>query len=125
MGRGGVSSGIEDSEVRASNLEPIVRSYRQFSAPMERGPSKQSKEDEEKQNYYVNIGYAIQTLREEFPDIFYRELRFDIYRFNSISYSIIVCFGLIIRLVSERMIEKLRNFLFLTCHVLIYVPDYF
>ena len=32
----GVSSGIEDSEVRVSNLEPIVRSYRQFSAPVKR-----------------------------------------------------------------------------------------
>ena len=81
-GRGEVSSGIEESEVRVSNLEPIVRSYRQFLAPMERGPSKQSKGDEEKHNYYVNIGYAIQTLREEFLDIFYRELRFDIYRFE-------------------------------------------
>ena len=30
-GRGGVSSGIEELEVRVSNLEPIVRSYGQFS----------------------------------------------------------------------------------------------
>ena len=36
----GVSSGIEDSEVRVSNLEPIVRSYGQFSAPVKRGSSK-------------------------------------------------------------------------------------
>lgn len=42
--------------------------------------SKQRKEDEEKQDYYVNMGYAIRSLREEFPDLFYRELTFDIYR---------------------------------------------
>ncbi|MED6112410.1 hypothetical protein PIB30_061487 [Stylosanthes scabra] len=42
--------------------------------------SRQSKAEEEKQNYYVNLGYAIRTLREEFPDLFYKELSFDIYR---------------------------------------------
>lgn len=41
---------------------------------------KPSKEDEEKQNYYVNTGNAIRTLRNEFPELFYRELSFDIYR---------------------------------------------
>lgn len=42
-------------------------------------------EDEEgrKQDYYVNTGYAIRTLREEFPQLFYRELNFDIYRYNN------------------------------------------
>ena len=81
-GRGGVSSGMEQSKVRVSDLELIMRLYGQFSVPMKQGPSKQSKEDKEKQIYYVNIGYAIQTLREEFPDLFYRELIFDIYRFE-------------------------------------------
>ncbi|TYI43635.1 hypothetical protein ES332_A01G183400v1 [Gossypium tomentosum] len=42
---------------------------------MKRG-SKPGKEEEEKQDYYVNMGYAIRTLREEFLDIFYRELIF-------------------------------------------------
>ncbi|GFZ00978.1 hypothetical protein Acr_14g0006130 [Actinidia rufa] len=44
--------------------------------------TKTSKEDEEKQNYHVNTGYAIRTLREEFPELFYKELAFDIYRFE-------------------------------------------
>ncbi|XP_020097433.1 uncharacterized protein LOC109716414 [Ananas comosus] len=35
---------------------------------------------DDKQDYYVNLGYAIRTLREEFPDIFYKEPKFDIYR---------------------------------------------
>lgn len=44
-------------------------------------PSRKDKEDErKKQDYYVNTGYAIRTLREEFPELFYRELSFDIYR---------------------------------------------
>lgn len=82
----GVSSSIKEPEVRISVLEQSVMSYGQFSAPVKRGSSKQSKEDEEKQkqkqNYYVNTGYAIRTLREEFPELFYRELSFDIYRFE-------------------------------------------
>ncbi|KAL5989186.1 hypothetical protein ACLOJK_010076 [Asimina triloba] len=35
---------------------------------------------DKQQRYYVNLGYAIRTLREEFPQLFYRELSFDIYR---------------------------------------------
>lgn len=80
----GVISSIKEPEVRVSVLEQSVMSYGQFSAPVKRGSSKQSKEDEEKQkqNYYVNTGNAIRTLREEFPELFYRELSFDIYRFE-------------------------------------------
>ena len=77
----GVRSSIKESEVRVSDLEQSAL-YGQFSAPVKPGSSKQSKEDEEKQNYYVNTGYAIRTLREEFPELFYRELSFDIYRFE-------------------------------------------
>ncbi|KAH1079503.1 hypothetical protein GYH30_054182 [Glycine max] len=33
-----------------------------------------------KQQYYVNLGYSIRSLREDFPALFYRELSFDIYR---------------------------------------------
>lgn len=70
-----------------------VKLYGQFSAPMKQG-SKPSKEEEEKRDYYVNMGYAIRTLREEFPGLFYRELSFDIYRFEFSwgSNSLSVCF---------------------------------
>ncbi|XP_042469140.1 uncharacterized protein LOC122051890 [Zingiber officinale] len=37
-------------------------------------------EEEEKQRYYVNMGYAIRSLREDFTDIFQREPNFEIYR---------------------------------------------
>ncbi|KAK9202264.1 hypothetical protein WN944_017474 [Citrus x changshan-huyou] len=66
------------ARVRVSGISDVgrnVRLYGQFSTPV-----KPSKEEEEKHNYYVNMGYAIRTLREEFPALFYRELSFDIYR---------------------------------------------
>ncbi|PPD87506.1 hypothetical protein GOBAR_DD15560 [Gossypium barbadense] len=71
--------GVKDVGSTVSGLSQNLRLYVQFSAPVKRG-SKSSKEEEEKQDYYVNMGYAIRTLREELPDIFYRELSFDIYR---------------------------------------------
>lgn len=43
-------------------------------------PSKQKQEGPEKQDFHVNIGYAIRTLREELPSMFYKELTYDIYR---------------------------------------------
>ncbi|KAG6748169.1 hypothetical protein POTOM_048070 [Populus tomentosa] len=67
------------SDVRVSGLNQNVRLYGQFSAPVKQ-ETKMTNEEEEKQNYYVNMGYAIRTLREEFPGLFYRELSFDIYR---------------------------------------------
>ncbi|GFP91465.1 hypothetical protein PHJA_001290500 [Phtheirospermum japonicum] len=44
-------------------------------------PSIKTKDEERKKHdYYVNTGYAIRTIREEFPELFYKELSFDIYR---------------------------------------------
>lgn len=63
-------------------LDENVNSYGQFSVPVKQGSKQSKEEEEEKQNYYVNVGYAIRTLREEFPDLFYKELSFDIYRFG-------------------------------------------
>ncbi|XP_061996989.1 uncharacterized protein LOC133714751 [Rosa rugosa] len=74
-----VCAGVKDSAARASELDRNLRSHGQFSAPVKQGP-KPSKEDQEKQEYYVNMGYAIRTVREEFPELFFRELSLDIYR---------------------------------------------
>nr|CAB3471652.1 unnamed protein product [Digitaria exilis] len=42
--------------------------------------ARQREEDEEeRQRYYLNMGYAIRTLREELPDVLYKEPSFDIY----------------------------------------------
>ena len=84
--RAKVRVGLKDIGARVSGLNQSLRLYGQFSAPVKRG-SKPSKEEEEKQNYYLNMGYAIRTLREEFPDLFYKELSFDIYRFEFNSFS--------------------------------------
>ncbi|KAH7433687.1 hypothetical protein KP509_07G081200 [Ceratopteris richardii] len=43
-------------------------------------PPTQKQEDPEKQDFHVNVGYAIRTLREELPCMFYKELSYDIYR---------------------------------------------
>ncbi|XP_050237261.1 uncharacterized protein LOC126686974 [Mercurialis annua] len=64
---------FRSSVVRVSQVNQL---YGHFSAAVEQ----ESKEEAEKQDYYVNMGYAIRTVREEFPDIFYKEPSFDIYR---------------------------------------------
>ena len=38
-------------------------------------------DEEERRRYYLNMGYAIRTLREEIPNVFSKEPTFDIYRF--------------------------------------------
>lgn len=85
-----VSLSIKDVEdVKVLNLGDNVGLYGQLSAPVKESTntmpssSKQSEDEEEKRNYYLNAGYAIRTLREEFPALFYRELSFNIYRFDS------------------------------------------
>ncbi|XVF80155.1 hypothetical protein PTKIN_Ptkin15bG0048000 [Pterospermum kingtungense] len=77
--RAKVRLGVKDIGATVLGSNQSLRLYGQFSAPVKQG-SKPSKEEDEKQNYYLNMGYAIRTLREEFPDLFYRELSFDIYR---------------------------------------------
>jgi hypothetical protein len=54
----------------------------EFSAAVQSGspPPRQKQENCERDNYYVNIGYAIRTLREDLPNMFYKKLNFDIYR---------------------------------------------
>ncbi|XP_042483970.1 uncharacterized protein LOC122064328 [Macadamia integrifolia] len=76
--RVGVCSGTKDGEVLEEDLgfENNGSISWQFSAPV----TKRNREAEEKQDYYVNLGYAIRTLREDLREIFYRELCFDIYR---------------------------------------------
>lgn len=41
---------------------------------------RREEDDEERQRYYLNMGYAIRTLREELPEVLYKEPSFDIYR---------------------------------------------
>ncbi|XP_021887805.1 uncharacterized protein LOC110807088 [Carica papaya] len=77
--RVGADVGVRDCKVRVAGLDQKAKVYGHYTASVKRG-LKQNKEEEEKQNYYVNMGYAIRALREDFPELFYRELRFDIYR---------------------------------------------
>jgi len=77
-----VSCKVKDCAVLSLGLDESVNSYGQFSVPVKSGSKQSKEEEEEKQNYHVNVGYAIRSLREDFPDLFYRELSFDIYRFG-------------------------------------------
>lgn len=43
-------------------------------------PPRQKGDESEKKDFFVNLGYAIRTLREELPTMFYKELTYDIYR---------------------------------------------
>ncbi|XP_010518287.1 PREDICTED: uncharacterized protein LOC104793591 [Camelina sativa] len=49
-----------------------------FSAPVKEDCEITKEED--KQSYYVNMGHAVRSIREEFPLLFYKEPNFDIYR---------------------------------------------
>jgi hypothetical protein len=44
-------------------------------------PPKQRQESNERDNFYVNVGDAIRTLREELPGLFYRKPTFGIFRY--------------------------------------------
>ncbi|KAL2892088.1 hypothetical protein RDABS01_008004 [Bienertia sinuspersici] len=72
---------------KVSTPESNARVYGQFSAPVKPSSSTtlsssslKTKEDEQKRDYYINMGYAIRCLREEFPELFQKEPNFDIYR---------------------------------------------
>jgi hypothetical protein len=41
---------------------------------------RREEDGEERRSYYLNMGYAIRTLREELPDALYKEPSFDIFR---------------------------------------------
>lgn len=56
------------------------RLYVKFSAPVKEDCEISTKKEENKQNYYVNMGHAVRCLREELPSLFYKEPNFDIYR---------------------------------------------
>lgn len=43
-------------------------------------PPKQRQESDGRDNFYVNVGDAIRTLREELPGLFYRKPTYNIYR---------------------------------------------
>lgn len=83
-----ISSSVKDIEEAARGLclgfnVGLCDSFSAMAEPATASPStKPSKEEEQKRDYYLNMGYAIRTIREDFPALFYRELSFDIYRFG-------------------------------------------
>ncbi|KAL2473586.1 hypothetical protein Fot_49322 [Forsythia ovata] len=49
-------------------------------AQVNRTPGAQDKKQNEKDEFFVNLGLAVRTLREELPSIFAKDLNYDIYR---------------------------------------------
>ncbi|KAL2536426.1 uncharacterized protein Fot_17817 [Forsythia ovata] len=90
-------SSVKEAKVSKlrNNINNVGWLYGQFSAPVKPTDtasfaSKKGKEkEEESRNYYVNTGYAIRTLRDEFPELFYRELSFDIYRYRDLRVNVV------------------------------------
>ncbi|PKA59038.1 hypothetical protein AXF42_Ash001131 [Apostasia shenzhenica] len=73
-----VSDPIRDGRLSFVFWSPVLR----VSSASPQPPSlrQQRDGDGDKQDYYVNLGHAIRTLREDYPVIFYKEPSFDIYR---------------------------------------------
>nr|DAD43238.1 TPA_asm: hypothetical protein HUJ06_001468 [Nelumbo nucifera] len=94
-----VRSSVKDCQVKVSAFEENLKLSHKFSTPIKPSSplsSKHNKEEEEKQNYYVNTGYAIRTLREEFRERFYREPRFDILHVQVGNFDFNSCFRFVI-----------------------------
>jgi hypothetical protein len=51
-----------------------------FVKPSAAPAAERRRNEKAKRQYYVNMGHAIRTLREELPVVFYREPSFGIYR---------------------------------------------
>ncbi|KAL2471918.1 Pentatricopeptide repeat-containing protein [Abeliophyllum distichum] len=60
-----------------TNLEPPPP---RGLAQVNRTPGAQDKKQNEKDDFFVNLGLAVRTLREELPSIFAKDLNYDIYR---------------------------------------------
>lgn len=93
--RGGVKDEAKERVIRVSDplrergllpppllSVPLIAGASSASPPSPSVTPQQQRDDgDERHSYYVNMGYAIRTLREDFPDTFQREPNFDIFRF--------------------------------------------
>lgn len=50
------------------------------SGAQDNGPKDAQDKQKEKDDFYVNLGLAVRTLREDIPQIFTKDLNYDIYR---------------------------------------------
>eukprot|EP00475_Leptophrys_vorax_P038470 TRINITY_DN67960_c0_g1_i1.p1 TRINITY_DN67960_c0_g1~~TRINITY_DN67960_c0_g1_i1.p1 ORF type:complete len:422 (-),score=7.93 TRINITY_DN67960_c0_g1_i1:158-1282(-) len=70
----------EDCNEQSGAAPLAIASVDQQKASTHLQTNLQKQESELRDDYYVNVGYAIRTLREELPTMFYREMTYDIYR---------------------------------------------
>lgn len=75
---------VEDIHSGVLSREWIVRSLSSASVQSKSPPKqKEGGKSDDKEDFYLNTGYAIRALREQLPAIFYKEPIFDIYRYGS------------------------------------------
>ncbi|KAG8053086.1 hypothetical protein GUJ93_ZPchr0001g31536 [Zizania palustris] len=79
---GGKVIGVADPvrEGRLPLLPPPLFSVPVTPAESPAAARQREDDEEERRRYYLNMGYAIRTLREDLPDVFNKEPSFDIYR---------------------------------------------
>lgn len=76
-----VSDAVKNNDFNPILSIPILRvSSASPQPPLLRQQLQERGDSDDKQDYYVNLGYAIRTLREDYPIIFYKEPGFGIYR---------------------------------------------
>lgn len=62
-------------------LPPLRDSAQDKPAPVQdKQGSAQDKEKRKKDEFYLNVGIAVRTLREDIPALFHKDLNYDIYR---------------------------------------------
>lgn len=62
------------------------------SAVQDKQGTAQDKEKKERDDFYLNVGMAVRTLREDIPALFYKDLNYDIYRFATLFFRVLILF---------------------------------
>ena len=62
------------------------------SVAQDNGPNDAQDKQQQKDDFYVNLGLAVRTLREDLPLIFTKDLNYDIYRYLTLCYWITTLF---------------------------------
>lgn len=77
------SNSNEFEEDSLSLLSLSVQAPPVRGAQVKTRPSAQDKHQHGKDEFYINLGLAVRTLREDLPLLFTKDLNYDIYRFFS------------------------------------------
>lgn len=71
---------LADSEEVQSTMLPIQVNQRPSQQVQQQAPKPPGKDPKQREDFYANIGEAIRTLKEEIPQLFQKDLTYNIYR---------------------------------------------